>query len=133
MTDLEKGVWEWCTAASPLQTEISGRMWTPIAHQKFKNDSGKGSIVFHKQNSRTHPTGAMHSPVYVFKCYGGTDDPDDARKVSRLLYDRIHHANGATDSGRIVTAEVVGGGGVQKEPDTKFWTDISIYQISSDV
>ena len=134
MTNLEKIVHEWCTAASPFQTEISGRMWTPIAPQDFKNDSGSGSIVYHRQTLKTHVSGAIHFPIYVFKCYGGIGSDEAnaasaAADVGRLLYDRIHGARGTTTSGRMITAEVAGGGGIGKEPDTGFWVDISSYQI----
>ena len=129
MTNLEKIVHEWCTAASPFQTEISGRMWTPIAPQDFKNDSGSGSIVYHRQTLKTHVSGAIHFPIYVFKCYGGTDKAAAASTVGRLLYDRIHGARGTTTSGRMLTAEVAGGMGITKEHDAGFWVDVSSYQM----
>ena len=91
--------------------------------------SRRTRIVYHKQSILTHVSGAIHSPVYVFKCYGGSDSDGDARNIGRLLYDRLFGADGATASGQMITAEVAGGGGIVKEPGTKFWADISIYQI----
>lgn len=128
MVELQQVVYDWLTEASTLQTEIAGRAWTPVPPKDFKNDAG-GSIVFFRQGWNVHPTGAIHTPVYVFRCYGGNALAKSAGDVGRLLFDRLHHADGAVASGRIVTAEVAGGGGLVKEPDTKFWADISSYAI----
>lgn len=129
MVSLAKIVKEYLTASSPLATEISGRIWTPIPSKKFKNDSGNGSIVWGQQDIDSHTTGATHSPLYAFKCYGGTEKAKDAETVSRLLFDRLNHADEAVASGRIMTAEVAGGGGLAKEPGTNFWVHITLYQL----
>lgn len=128
MVELTQVIYEWLTAASTLQTEIAGRAWTPMPPKDFKNDAG-GSIAFSRQGWSVHVTGAIHRPVYVFRCYGGDALAKSASDVGRLLFDRLHHADGAVAAGRIVTAEVAGGGGIVKEPDTNFWADISIYEI----
>ncbi len=129
MVNLEEVITEWLITAGPLQTEIDSRIFTGIMPKDFKNDSGGGAILFFRQGWKVHPTGAMHIPVYVFRCYGGDGTGKAAIDVGRLLFDRLHHADGAVTSGRIVTAEVAGGGGLVKEPDTNFWADISSYEI----
>lgn len=128
MVNLEEVIKDWLIDQDPLQTALSGRVFTPIPTKVFKNDVG-ASIIFFRQGWNVHPTGAIHRPVYVFRCYGGDALAKSAADVGRLLFDRLHHADGAVTSGRIVTAEVAGGGGLVKEPDTKFWADISSYEI----
>ncbi len=129
MVSLAEIVKEYLTASSPLATEISGRIWTPISPKNFKNDSGNGSIVWTQQDIASHPTGATHSPLYAFKCYGGTEKAKAAETVGGLLFDRLNHADEAVASGRIMTANVAGGGGLTKEQDTKFWVHTTLYQL----
>lgn len=135
MVNFEEVIKDWLLAEDPLQTALTGtedpaiiRVFTPIPGKTFKNNVG-AAISFSRQGWTAHATGAIHRPVYVFRCYGGDEKAKSATDVGRLLFDRLHHADGAVASGRIVTAEVAGGGGLVKEPDTKFWADISIYEI----
>lgn len=128
MVEFTQVIYEWLTASSPLATEIAGRAWSPRVPKDFKNDAG-GAIEYFRTGWAAHTTGAIHMPVFTFKCYGGDALAKSAGDVGRLLYDRINHADGAVASGRIVTAEVAGGGGLVQEPDTNFWADISIYEI----
>lgn len=128
MVNLEEVVKDWLIDQDPLQTALGGRIFTPIMPKNFENDEG-GAIEFFRQGWSVHSTGAIHTPVFVFKCYGGDETAKAAADIGRLLFDRMHHADGAVTAGRIVTAEVAGGGGLVKQPDTKFWADISIYEI----
>lgn len=135
MVNFEEVIKDWLLAKDPLKTALTGtedppiiRIFTPIPFKTFKNNVG-AAIEFVRTGWAAHTTGAIHMPVFTFKCYGGDALAKSASDVGRLLYDRINHANGAVASGRIVTAEVAGGGGLVKQPDTKFWADISIYKI----
>lgn len=129
MTDTSQVIFEWLTAASALQDSIASQCWTPIAPKGWKGDSA--AIVFTEQGPSSHASGATHTATFTFKCYGGTADPTDARTVAGLLWDRLHHANfTATAAGRIMSAQLTGGGGTTTEPDTGFPVYFASYQVT---
>lgn len=52
--------------------------------------------------------GGIQDDVYTFKCYGGTDDPDDAAEVGRAVFDRFQNVTADTASnGGIVMAHLL--------------------------
>lgn len=88
-----------------LYTLVGTRIAKRLLPDSFKN--AQAAICVHPESATTPINAGIVTDTYVFKCYGGTDDPDDAAAVFRAVYARFQDARATNASGSIVQSELV--------------------------
>ena len=71
-----------------------------------------------------------HTGIYTFKCYGGTNNPDDAETVFRALHARFSNITGNTTSGGILFSQF-SSGSPSVDPETGWPVFIATFQITT--
>ena len=67
---------------------------------------------------------------YIFKCYGGTSNPDTAETLFRAVHDRFHKAHGDTASSGIVLSEFESGSPMV-DPDMGWPLYVATFRIKT--
>jgi hypothetical protein len=71
-----------------------------------------------------------HAVRYQIKCYGGTQNFDEAEAVYRALYDRLHgEEDEETASGTIMDAQQEGVGQPIQDPDSGWPFILTFWQV----
>ena len=84
----------------------------------YDNDSAV--VLFQIRGGTSERSSELHSPSFMFKCFGGSEGVRDAHAVYRMLHDRLQNLGGtATTEGRIITAYEESIGQDLRDPDTE--------------
>ena len=86
------------------------QVWWMYAESGWKNDSA--AVVYQEMSELTHPSATeVITSTWLFKCFGGSDDPNDAKAVFRALSDRFNGVrHQTTTSGTILVANIITSG-----------------------
>lgn len=114
------------TLAGLISTRVAKRWLPATGASKFTNEQAAIRISGQAQSSEFDAD--QQSDNYVFMCYGGTDDADDAAEVGRAVFDRFQKAFGDVASGGIVRSSLVSGSDT-RDPDEGWPVHIAIYEI----
>jgi hypothetical protein len=110
MLDTSDVIYEDLTATgTTLYDLVKTRVWWLESDEGWENDSA--AIVYHESSETTHDNATdVITSTFVFLCYGGSDDPADAKEVYRALCDRLNGARArAATSGHTLTANLITG------------------------
>ena len=128
MIDTTQVIYEWLTTSGTgLYTLCATRIWWVAAPPAFDNSAD--AIIYHPEAEPTHPIAAVHTPTFVFKCYGGAATFASARTVYRALYDRLHNEQGAKTAGAIMMAHQLTAQALPPDPDTGWPAWMARYEI----
>jgi len=122
-------VMNWALATgTTLYSLVGTRVAKRRMPSSFKNTAK--ALCIHDETTSTEFEPEIVWGTYVFKCYGGTDDADDAAEVFRAVHARFHNKAGDITSGGIVRSTFVTGT-LTYEPDTGWPVYIAKFEIGT--
>ena len=136
--DSLKIVCEWAEKSTPSGSAAAllndaigtnvGKGRLGLKSDKSDFDNSFKALVIQPQAQTSEFDAPVQSDRYVFKCYGGSNNPDDAINVFRLVFNAFHKAFGDTTTGGIVRSELETGS-LQMEQDTGYPVYIAVFFI----
>lgn len=109
-------------AATVSQSNLFLTVGTEVYHRDLPDSyrNASAAVVFLIRSGDSEGTSELHNPSYQFKCYGGSENPRDAKAVYRMLHDRLQNQHGvSTTEGRIISAQEQSIGQNLVEPETE--------------
>ncbi len=108
--------------------QIEGRAYG-LPHKGFTNE--KKTILFRSVgDSLKSSGGSIIGAEFEFRCFGGSDDIDDAKTVYRSLFDRMAKVNAETVAAGIVQRGFFQTSSFDVEADTGFPIMIAFFNFN---